>query len=336
MFMLLVEHAKAADTLTEEGIAAFRNGRYSVAAEKLKQAAANHPDDVHAKVFLALTRAARNDCAAALPALRDNLDTNDVALARLDGLAAAKCEEALANGPAALAIFSKLEQQFPKDADVIYSVAKFHMKAFNDATLAMFQRVPSSFRVHQLSAEVFETQDQFDSAVDEYRKAISLNSMAPDLHYRLGRAILMRSHGPDALNQAKAEFEKERDLNPEDSATEFQLGQIAQVENNAIEARNHFERALTLYPDFPESLVALAKLETQSKQYEKAVALLRRAIALQPANEGAHYTLMMVYRDSGQPDKARSEKAALDKLQRPPGGEFTDFLKKLGEKPSPQ
>jgi hypothetical protein len=26
------------------------------------------------------------------------------------------------------------------------------------------------------------------------------------------------------------------------------------------------------------------------------------------------------------------EKAAIDKLQRPPAGEFTEFLKKLGEK----
>jgi tetratricopeptide (TPR) repeat protein len=257
-------------------------------------------------------------------------------LARLDGLAAAKCEEASGNGAAALAIFSKLERRFPSDADVIYSVAKYHMKAFNDATLDMFQRTPSSFRVHQLSAEVFETQGQFEPAVDEYRKAISLNPKSPDLHYRLGRAILMRSHAPAALEEAKAEFQKERELSPEDSATEYQLGQIAQVENNATQSRDHFERALKLSPDFPEALVALAKLNSQSKQYDRAAALLQQAIALQPANEAAHYTLMMVYRDSGQAEKARSEKAILDKLQRPPEGEFTDFLKKLGEKTSPQ
>ena len=42
---------------------------------------------------------------------------------------------------------------------------------------------------------------------------------------------------------------------------------------------------------------------------------------------------MLAYRNSGQMDKARREKQELDKLQRPPEGEFTDFLKKLGEKP---
>jgi hypothetical protein len=35
-------------------------------------------------------------------------------------------------------------------------------------------------------------------------------------------------------------------------------------------------------------------------------------------------------------DKAKSEKAILDKLQKPPEGEFSDFLKKLGEKPPAQ
>jgi hypothetical protein len=32
-------------------------------------------------------------------------------------------------------------------------------------------------------------------------------------------------------------------------------------------------------------------------------------------------------------DKAKQEKAILDKLQKPPEGEFSDFLKKLGEQP---
>jgi hypothetical protein len=42
---------------------------------------------------------------------------------------------------------------------------------------------------------------------------------------------------------------------------------------------------------------------------------------------------MMAYRDAGETAKAKAEKATLDKLQRPAEGEFTEFLKKLGEKP---
>jgi hypothetical protein len=42
---------------------------------------------------------------------------------------------------------------------------------------------------------------------------------------------------------------------------------------------------------------------------------------------------MIAYRNAGRMADARREKAELDKLQRPPEGEFTEFLKKLGEQP---
>jgi hypothetical protein len=41
---------------------------------------------------------------------------------------------------------------------------------------------------------------------------------------------------------------------------------------------------------------------------------------------------MIAYRNAGRTADAQREKAELDKLQRPPEGEFTDFLKRLGEK----
>jgi hypothetical protein len=50
--------------------------------------------------------------------------------------------------------------------------------------------------------------------------------------------------------------------------------------------------------------------------------------------ESAHYSLMIAYRNLGKTEDALREKAALDKLQKLPEGEFSDFLKKLGEKPA--
>ena len=73
-------------------------------------------------------------------------------------------------------------------------------------------------------------------------------------------------------------------------------------------------------------------MRVQAKQYAEAIPLLEHVVAVQPNNEGGHYNLMLAYRNSGRMDKAREEQQVLDKLQRPPEGEFTDFLKKLGEK----
>ena len=139
----------------EEGIAAFEAGRYSVALSKLTEAAKDSRDG-RARLFLALTQAALGDCRAALP----GLTTAD----RLAGLAAAKCYASIGDEGKAFTRLEELHKQFPNDADVLYLRAKRHMKAFNDATLAMFQGVPASYRVHQLSGEVFEVENRYSEA----------------------------------------------------------------------------------------------------------------------------------------------------------------------------
>ena len=42
---------------------------------------------------------------------------------------------------------------------------------------------------------------------------------------------------------------------------------------------------------------------------------------------------MLAYRSAGRADDAQREKAELDKMPKPPEGEFTDFLKRLENKP---
>src|SRR5580658_10314981 len=317
-----------------DGLTAYQDGRYSLALKKLKEASSAEPGNARARVYLALAQAATGDCGAALRELnRAANDPEGGTLARLAGLAASKCQVNAGKTAEALALLEDLEKSYPKDADILYAIAKLHMKAFNDATLAMFQSAPASYRVHELSAEIFEVENRHAEAVGEYRKAIAQNPRAPDLHFRLGRALLLASHDAAALDAAKTEFEAELRLNPEDAACEFQLAQIAQAQNRADDARQHFSRAIELSPDFADALVALGKIESRTKQFSQAIGHLERATALQPANETAHYALMMAYRDAGETAKAKAEKATLDKLQRPAEGEFTEFLKKLGEKP---
>jgi len=318
-----------ATSTRDEGIAAFQTGHYSTALQKLTEAAKD-PSDTQARAFLALTQAATGDCQTALPGLT-SVPPASGDVYRLAGLAAAKCYS-LAGDAKAFTLIASLERAYPKDSDVLYLAAKLHMKAFNDATFAMFQRTPASYRVHELSAEIFEVQNRYSDAIAEYRKAIELNPKAPDLHFRLGRALLLESHNQETLDQAASEFRLELQLNPEDGACEFQLGQIAQVKGNADDARAHFERAIELSPHFIQALIALGKMNTQAKRYPQAIELLSRAVHLQPSNETAHYALLTAYRDSGDMEKAKAEKEILDRLQKPPDGEFADFLKKLGEK----
>jgi Tfp pilus assembly protein PilF len=312
-----------------QGIAEFKSGDYTSARQHLDQAQSN-PE---ARLYLALTRAATGECSAATAELERQfaLKSNTNAQ-RLSGLALAQCRISAKQFADAAPIVAQLEKEFPKDADVLYVSASFHMKAWNDAIYRMYRDAPASYRVDQLSAEVFETQGKFAEAIAEYKKAIAKNPKAINLHYRLGRAILMQSHDPAALDLARREFEAELTLNPADAVAEYQVAQILNTQEKKTQAAVHFERAAALRPDFPEALIAVAKLRSEAKRFDDAVVLLERAVKLQPRLEAAHYSLMLAYRNAGRSADAQREKAELDKLQRPPEGEFTDFLKRLGEK----
>jgi tetratricopeptide (TPR) repeat protein len=316
-----------------KGIQEFREGKYEAAKTTLGQALRQKPGDAHARTFLALARAATGDCDAASSDLSATFATSPIPdLRRLAGVALAQCHLAANRPDAALPIVMELEKQFPADADVLYEAAKVYMKGWNDVVFQMFQKTPASYRVNQVSAEIFEVQGRYAEAAAEYRKAIEKNPAAVNLHFRLARAVLMQSHSAEAIGEARREFEAELKLNPGDAVAEYEIGQILVTENRPQEAAPRFERAMTLAPDFAEALLAVGRMRSDAKRYDDAIPLLERAVRLQPENESAHYNLMIAYRNAGRTAEALREKAEIDKLERPPAGEFTEFLKKLGEK----
>jgi tetratricopeptide (TPR) repeat protein len=329
ILLLAALPARGQESSLQQGIAAFNRGQYADSLKSLEKA----PDSAQRRVFLALARSGLGQCDSAQPELAEQFEKNaDSQLRRLAGLALVQCRLAARDYDGALPVLIRLKVLYPADADVLYQTARLHMKAWNDALFEMFQKTPGSFRVNQVSAEIFEIQGRYVEAAAEYRKAIQKNPAALDLHFRLGRVLLLESHAPENLALARREFEAELALNPGDAVPEYEIGQILLASQQTAEAARHFERAAALSPDFPEALEAVAKARMDAQQYAEAIGLLEKVVRLQPANESAHYSLMMAYRNAGRPDDAARERAALDKLRQAPEGEFTDFLKRLGEK----
>src|SRR5580658_495470 len=329
ILLLTALAARAQQDSLEKGIAEFHRGDYAAAQASLERA----QDSPQRRSFLALARAAGGHCDAARPDLAKQFaETPDSDLRRLTGLALSQCDLAQGHYDEAFPVLARLKTLYPDDADVLYQAARLHMKAWNDTLFEMFQKSPSSYRVNQISAEIFEIQARYAEAAAEYRKAIEKNSAALNLHFRLGRALLLQSHSAENLALARQEFEAELSLNPGDAVAEYEIGQILLAGQDPAAAVKCFERAASLDPSFAEALQALAKARMAAKQYSEAIALLEKVVRLQPANESAHYSLMMAYRNAGRTADAAAQQATLDKLRQAPEGEFTDFLKRLGDK----
>lgn len=314
------------------GLEAFHRGNYALAEREFRDSLQKGADP-RAGTFLALTLAATGRCNEADRDLAKALDTSESDVRRLAGLALAQCHITRERLEDAAAVVSKLKARYPDDADVLYQAARLHMRAWNETIYRLYQKTPSSFRVNQISGEILETQGRFPEAAAEYRKAIEKSPATLNLHFRLGRALLMSSHAPENLESARKEFEAELALNPNDSIAHYQVAQVLLAQQKPGDAGARLARALELNGNFAEALIALGKLRLDEQKNDEAVSLLQRAVKLLPRSEPAHYSLMMAYRNAGRMAEARREKAELDKLQKAPEGEFTEFLKKLGEKP---
>lgn len=316
-----------------DGLKAYHRGDYT-AAEFSLRAALKSGDEPRARAFLLMTLAATGRCQEAVPGLSGLAGGgSEPEIARLSGIALAQCHLAAGETEQAWPVLRDLRARFPQDADVLYLTARLHNRGWNDAVYQLYRTNAASYRVNQMSGEVLEMQGQFVEAALEYQKAIVKNPKALNLHFRRGRALLMASQGEEALKAALQEFDAELALNPLDAVAEFQAAQVLGVLRRPEELEKRMARALEMKPDFPEALIALGKVRIEQRRNEEAISLLRKAVALVPASEPAHYNLMMAYRNAGRLQEARREKAELDRLQKPPEGEFSDFLKRLGEKP---
>ena len=317
--IFLLASLAAGQSTLDQAIEDFHSGEYQSARKRLESVLDKDPKNDRARAFLALTRAGMGECSAVTQDLFREYSSNTSApMKRLAGIALAGC------------IDSQLQAEQSTDADVLYQAARRHMRLWNDTLMEMFRKTPASYRVNQISGEVFETQGRYAEAAAEYRKAIAKNPKALDLHFRLGRALLLHDRAPTTLEEARREFEAEIALNAEDAAAEYQIAQILTAQGKP--SLPHYERALKLRPDFTEAMIAVAKARAEAKQYPEAIRLLESAVQRQPQSEAARYNLMLAYRNSGQMDKAREQKAELDRVRTPPSGEFSEFLKKLGEK----
>lgn len=315
-----------------EGIRHFERGQYAAAEANFREALRRH-DDPRARAFLTLTRAANGECRLVTNDLQLQFSVlADLELRRLTGLALARCDASMGDSEGALSVLARLRKLYPTDADVLYETAQFHMRAWNEAVEAMFRATPASFRVNQLSGQIFEDQGKYSEAAEQFQEAIAKNPTALGLHFRLGRAILMSSHSSDSLLQAQREFEAELALNPGDAVAEYEIAEILIAQQKSSEAVPHLKRTIELDSKFPEALITLARVMLEGKQQDEAIRLLQQAVQLDPKSEAAHYSLMIAYRDAGRMEESLREKGVLDQLQKPPEGEFTEFLRKLGER----
>jgi tetratricopeptide (TPR) repeat protein len=101
---------------------------------------------------------------------------------------------------------------------------------------------------------------------------------------------------------------------PAAAREEFERGRAALIDENRMEKGiTHLEKAISLYPDFPEAEIMLGTAYMDTRQWDKAESALRRAIEINPNLAVAYFALGELYRQ--QKKYAEAERVLRDGLK---------------------
>jgi Tfp pilus assembly protein PilF/glutathione synthase/RimK-type ligase-like ATP-grasp enzyme len=175
---------------------------------------------------------------------------------------------------------------------------------FADALNALSRAVkiaPNDADTHIDLAVAFHALGQFDGEEKSYRSALKLNPGAILTYVNLG--VLLCELGKHA--EAEAEFRHALELDPQSIEAHINLGFVSDKLARWNDAEASYRRALAISPDFAEGHRRLGDLLARlGNRSAEVVAILQRAIELNPHDAGSVVTLGNVLLAAGQVDES--------------------------------
>jgi len=270
------------------------------------QTASTNAADPASAAERGVTLASKGRCREALPILkRSTSHLADKQLKYRALMSTARCAMSLDQTEPAVEALLVLNREFPHDPDVLYSSTHFYSELASRAAQDLAATAPTSHQAGQLEAEAFESQGNWDKAIAEYKKILDQEPKLHGIHYRLGRIYLSKT--PAEADNAKAEFEAELKVDPDDAPAEFLLGEIARQGGDWDTAIAHFSRASKIDEGFQEAYLALGMSLNAAGKFSDAISPLQSYVKMQPADPAGHYQLATAYARTGRKQEAERE-----------------------------
>jgi tetratricopeptide (TPR) repeat protein len=276
----------------------------------------------------AVSLAETGHCTEALPLLRKSIhQVTDPDLKKRIGLLGLNCAMTQKGSYAALEFLTVLQREFPRDPEVLYAAAHALSDLSLRASKDLVREAPFSYQVYLLNAEALETQGKTAEAATEYRRIIAMNPLLPGMHARLGRVLLSGHPTPEAVAEAKKNFEEELAIDPHDAAAEYVIGELSKDENDLPGAVQHYTRAIRINADFTEAYLGLGSALVAQQQFAEAIPPLEKYEKLAPDSPTGHYQLALAYNGVGRKDDANREAA----LQREAAKSLEQIKRRVSE-----
>jgi tetratricopeptide (TPR) repeat protein len=206
----------------------------------------------------------------------------------------------------------------PKDYDIAYTLGLAHLKQKELAPAReiyneMLAQLGDRPQLHIIFGRAYRETGFLPESLEEFKRAVALDPHFPRAHYYLGLTYLLKD-GAARLDDAAEEFKIELAKNPEEFFANYYLGIIYVIQRKWEPSIALLEKASQREPRNPDPYFHLGQAYQSLNQHEKAIAALRKSIALtlelshndyQVAT--AHYRLGQSLLKSGQQDEGGRE-----------------------------
>jgi predicted Zn-dependent protease len=278
------------------------------------------PADSSATAELALKLAEDGRCQEALPLLQRAVPRlSDKQLLYRAAMGQARCAMAREDAQSAVSALMLLKREFPNDPEVLFICVHYFSQLASRTSQELAAKAPTSFQARRLEAEAFESQGKWDEAAGMYRGILKQNPKEPGVRYRLGQVLLNKAGDSGPTDEARAEFQKELELDPRNSASEFILGELDRKAGRWDDAARHFTRASQMDAEFAEAYLGLGISLASASKFADAIKPLETYVKMQPGDPIGHYQLAIAYGRTGNREgairEATAQKEAAARLQ---------------------
>jgi tetratricopeptide (TPR) repeat protein len=304
LLLCIGAYAETAASLNAEGSRALTAGDVVTALAKFRSAARLDPSDlqIQLNLGLALIRAGQlRDAIAPLEnAARDTALAGEAHMLLGAGYFESRQYEKT------ITELKDLQDSAQQDR-VLYMLEESYrltgQKAdARDAFRQINGRFPDSAWTHFLLGSAYESQQQPEKAIAEYRQVIAIDPSIPNARFAIGY-LCWRQQDPE---QARMWLEAEAHRGCH-SLANYYLGEIARGDKDTARAETLYERAIACDPSNGDAHLRLGSILTDQKRYREAMIELKKAVDLAPGQSAPHYHLGTLYRQMGRKSDAEAE-----------------------------
>lgn len=196
------------------------------------------------------------------------------------------------------------------DPNYVLALCYVDTRRYDDARhafAAQYGFASESAAAYLLAARMLLRREYLPVAKESAIKALALDPQLPLAHALLGEIALAGEH----IEEAIAEFEKEKARDPLEGAVYDRLGDAYYRAGRLEDAERSLQQAVLLEPNSTGPYILLGKVLLKREDPLGAATYLERARSMDPANYRTHSLLGQAYRALGrQEDAGREAKAA--------------------------